>query len=39
MLRGQDKLDDTLQSVFGTNREQFLEVTGRFVGTQYGRAR
>lgn len=39
MLRGQERLDPTLQSVFGTNREQFLEVTGQFVGTRYGRAR
>lgn len=39
MLRGQEKMDDALQNVLGLNREQFLEVTGQFVGSRYGRAR
>ncbi len=36
ILRG-DMLDDTLIDVFGGNREEFLDSTGDWVATHYGR--
>src|SRR5262249_28105934 len=37
MLRGTEKLDDNLNEVFGSSREEFLQGTGEFVGENYGR--
>ncbi len=39
MLEGGDKLDDVLGNVLNMSREQFLTITGEFVGTTYGRLR
>jgi len=39
MLEGGDKLDDVIGKVLNFSREEFLEATGEFVGTNYGRVR
>jgi hypothetical protein len=39
MIEGKANLDETLKSVLGTDRQQFLAATGEFVGMHYGRSR
>ncbi len=39
MLKGQEKLDDTLSSVYQVSRENFIEQTGNWVATKYGNLR
>jgi hypothetical protein len=37
MLEGGEKLDDTLQKVYGGTREDFINSTGEWVAQRYGR--
>jgi hypothetical protein len=37
MLEGPEKLDEMLQRVYGGTREEFLNLTGEWVATHYGR--
>jgi hypothetical protein len=37
MLQGGEKLDEMLQKVFGGTREQFIEDTGNWVASSYGK--
>jgi hypothetical protein len=37
MLRGGDKLDEVLQTVYGGTRDEFLDGTGDWVASHYGR--
>jgi hypothetical protein len=37
MLQGGEKLDEMLQKVFEGNREEFIEDTGNWVASQYGK--
>jgi mono/diheme cytochrome c family protein len=37
MLQGGEKLDEMLQKVFGGTREEFIEDTGTWVASQYGK--
>ena len=37
MLQGGDKLDEVLQAVYGGSRDEFLEGTGDWVASHYGR--
>ncbi len=37
MLQGQEKLDEALTQAFDGTRDQFLELTGEFVMSKYGR--
>ena len=37
MLQGGDKLDEVLQEVYGGTREEFLDGTGDWVASHYGR--
>lgn len=37
MLQGGDKLDDVLKEVYGGTREEYLEITGDWIATHYGR--
>lgn len=39
LLKDGSKLDESLKNIFGTDRENFLQGTGEFVGTNYGRLR
>ncbi len=37
MLNGGDKLDEVLQLVYGGSRDEFLDGTGEWVASHYGR--
>jgi hypothetical protein len=37
MLQGGEKLDEMLQKAYGGSREEFIEGTGEWIASHYGR--